>query len=445
MSLASQFLAVGGFVSFLAALIAGLVVTSVIERSVTHNAAATTALYVDSVIAPLLPDMRGAAPLDDIVKRALDETLGAGALGNRLADMRLWSLDGTIIYAYDDSIIGRRFPLSEGLREAASGRIVANYDRYDALGDTAAPSGPVLEIYNPILQPWSGEVVAVIEFYEKANELEATLQSARWRSWAVVALVVCLFFASLSVVVLRGSRTIERQARDLNARLAELVAMHRKARRATQQATALNETYLRRLGADLHDGPAQFIALAAMRLDSDLVRTGHGDVQRRDEELVAIRARLAEALEEIRAMCRGLVLPQIETSDLETVVERAIVDYEKRTGCHVSRSIASPVPAVPLSQRICAYRFIQEGLSNGHRHCRGAPQSVAMSADGSRLRIVVADEGPGFDPAAIPPQSIGIAGLRERIESLGGSFLLDTSADGTTLTMLLDLEEAATA
>ncbi len=444
-SLAEQFLAVGGAVSVIAALVAGYVVTSVIERGVTRNAATTTALYVDSVIAPLLPDMRAPGPLDAAVKQALDETLGEGALGNRLVEMRLWTLDGTVIYAHDDAIIGKHFALSEGLREAGAGRIVANYGQSAEVAGSGVPPGPLLEIYNPILQPWSGEVVAVIEFFEKAHELEATLANARRRSWAMVALVTCLFFASLSVIVLRGSRTIARQSRDLNARLGELVAMHRRVQRATQQATALNENYLRRLGADLHDGPAQFIALAAMRLDSHLVVSGTGDIRRRQEELAAIRARLTEALEEIRAICRGLVLPQIESSDLATVVERSVSEYEKRTGARVRRETAGPVPPVALSQRICAYRFVQEGLSNGHRHCPGAPQSVSVAVEAGRLRIAVADEGPGFDPAAIPPGSIGIAGLRERIESLGGTFLLDTSKRGTSLAMILDLDEAAPA
>lgn len=442
-SLATQFVVVGGVVSLFALLTVGAIVTSLIQRGVTQNAAATTALYVDSVIAPLLPDMRTTTVLDDVVRRALDETLGQGALGQRLVEMRLWSLDGTILYAQAEGLIGKAFPPSDSLLEARAGRIVANYERFDTLDGRPAPEGPLLEIYNPILQPWTGEVVAVIEFYERAHELEATLHNARLRSWAAVALVTILFFVLLGAIVFRGSRTIDRQARDLSARVAELTAMNSKVRRATQQATALNESYLRRLGADLHDGPAQFIALAAMRLESDLVLTATADPRRREAELQAIRARLTEALEEIRSICRGLVLPQIEASDLATSVRRAVEDYRKRTGSSVLVEVLAELPPTPLSQRICAYRFVQEALSNGHRHCRGARQTVSIDIVGDRLCIVVRDDGPGFDPAAVPPHSIGISGLRQRIESLGGTFLLETSPKGTVLTMSLDLNEPA--
>lgn len=450
-SLAMQFLAVGGVVSLLAMLLVGAAVTSLIERAVTRNAAATTALYVDSVIAPLLPDMRAGTALDDVVRRALDETLGQGALGRRLVAMRLWSLDGTILYAQDDSLIGRRFPVTPALREAFAGNIVADYDRFDTHDrDSITPAGPLLEIYNPILQPWSGDVVAVIEFYERAEELEATLAGARLRSWAAVAAVTCLFFLALSMIVLRGSRTIDRQAGDLNARVTELTvlleqnrALHLRVQRATREATALNESYLRRLGADLHDGPAQFVALAAMRLDSDLVLAPDAEPTRRQQEIRCIRGRLTEALDEIRAICRGLVLPQIETSDLTGVVGHAVEAYEKRTGAHVERSFNAADAPVALSQRICAYRFVQEALNNGYRHCRGAPQRVAIDVGGGRLSISVSDSGPGFDPAAVGLDSLGIAGMRERIESLGGTFLLDTSPKGTTLAMVLDLEGLA--
>ena len=164
-SLAVRFLVVGGVVSLIAMAVVGAIVTSLIEKAVTRNAATMTALYVDSVIAPLLPDMRTAAALDDVVRRALDETLDQGALGGRVAEMRLWSLDGTILYARDATLIGGRHPVTPSLSQAFEGSIVARYGSLDPLGRVAAaPDEPLLEIYNPVLQPWSGDVIAVIEF-----------------------------------------------------------------------------------------------------------------------------------------------------------------------------------------------------------------------------------------------------------------------------------------
>ncbi len=448
-SLALQFFIAGGTVALLAMLLIGLLVTSVIERAVTRNAAAMTALYVDSVIAPLLPDMQRNIVLADPVKRALDETLGQGALGDRLVAMRIWSRNGRILYATNDSLVGQRFPLTDELEQAAEGEIHARYQPEEPGAPAGfTHSGPLLAIYNPLLQPWSGEVVAVMEFYERADDLRAALAEARLRSWLAVAAITASVFLILGAIVLRGSRTIDDQARRLSGQVRELTrllqaneALQERVGRATQRATALNESFLRRLGSDLHDGPAQLIALAALRLDSETLLADETSRNGRAHEVERIRHSLRDALSEIRTICRGLVLPQIDGADIADVISRAVEDYEQRTGVIVECRIDRADVAVPLSQRICAYRFIQEALNNGHRHCRGAPQSVSAYASGNTLRVVVADGGPGFDPENIGPGSIGIEGMRDRIESLGGHFDLRSSSNGTVLAMTFELED----
>ncbi|WP_245428541.1 sensor histidine kinase [Kumtagia ephedrae] len=446
-SLVFQFFFIGGLVSLCAMLVVGAVVSTLIERAVTRSAGATTALYVDSVIAPLLPDMQRSLVLDEAVKRALDETLGQGALGSRLAAMRLWGPDGQILYSDDESLIGLRLGLSDSLRRAFSGAMVANYEPVAAIEEVA--SGPVLQIYNPILQPWSGEPVAVIEFFEFAHEFEATLRNARLRSWLAVAAVTAVFFLALNAVVLRGSRTIDRQAHDLKNRVADLSALleqnselHERVRNAAQRATTLNERYLRRLGADLHDGPAQLVALASLRLDSATVLGPRVPTRVREREVASIRATLNEALQEIRSICNGLVLPQVETATVLEVVNHAIDSYEKRTGTSVGRHLTPPAWTMSAAGRICIYRFLQEALNNGYRHCRGAHQVVTMTTKGQSLSIAVSDDGPGFDPTSVGTGRIGLAGLRERVESLGGSFHLHTSSTGTEVAIIFDNKPA---
>lgn len=98
-TLAVQFLLAGGVVSLGAMLGIGFLVENQIEEAVTLNVASNTALYVDSVVAPLLPDMRKGEVLGDTVSRALDETLSQGALGDRLVSFKLWRRDGKILYA----------------------------------------------------------------------------------------------------------------------------------------------------------------------------------------------------------------------------------------------------------------------------------------------------------------------------------------------------------
>jgi len=123
-------------ISLFAMVVVGIFVTNLIEDAVTRNSAATTALYVDSVIAPLLPDMQTTQVLDDVVARALDETLGQGALGARLMSFRLWRGDGTILYSNDKEMVGKRFTVSRNLKKAFAGTMVAKFNRLDDSEDT---------------------------------------------------------------------------------------------------------------------------------------------------------------------------------------------------------------------------------------------------------------------------------------------------------------------
>lgn len=449
-SLAKQFLLTGGVVAVAAMVLVGAFVTSLIEDAVTRNSAATTALYVDSVIAPLLPDMRTTEVLDDAVARALDETLGQGALGNRLMSFRLWRADGTILYSNDKSMLGKRFELSDDLKTAFAGKMVAQFDRLEDVEDEAerASGKPLLEIYNPVLQPWSGQVVAVSEFYEVANDFQRSLNQARLNSWLAVAAFTLAFFIVLSAIVLRGSRTIENQRRalkrrvdDLSALLSQNQALRTRVQRASQRASALNESYLRRIGADLHDGPAQLVAFASLRLDSNALTNPSTSAALREREIAAIKASLDEAMHEIRTICSGLVLPQIEAANLPEILERSIRAHRQRTGSAVGLSMSDTPEHLSPSAKICIYRFVQEALNNSYRHGGGIEQRVVQKTEGDRLIIKVVDGGPGFDPGDVEPTSLGLAGLRERIESLGGTFELQSSARGTIVSMSLSSEE----
>ena len=91
--------------------------------------------------------------------------------------------------------------------------------------------------------------------------------------------------------------------------------------------------------------------------------------------------------------------------------------------------------------RICVYRFVQETLNNGYRHAKAEGQSVRLSVTGNTVTVETSDTGPGFEVASVQPKSLGLAGLRERIESLGGQFNINATPRGTVVTMRLGLEE----
>jgi signal transduction histidine kinase len=344
--------------------------------------------------------------------------------------------------------MGKKVTPNENLRQAFEGHMVAEFDHVDDEESVAErQSGqPLLEIYNPVLQPWSGEVVAVSEFYEMASDLEMSLNHARLRSWAAVAAVTAGFFLLLSAIVLRGSKTIDRQRSMLGRRVEELTELLRenkslttRVQKASQETAALNERYLRRIAADLHDGPAQLVAYASLRVDSDMILDCKVPRSKRASEVATIKTSLDEAMQEIRSICHGLVLPEIDEWDVSEILQRVVFAYRSRTGGEVEL-VTEHIPwALSPAEKICVYRFVQEALNNASRHAGGKGLCVTQSLIEGCLTVAVTDSGPGFDAGAVKQKGLGLSGLRERIESLGGRFDILSTSGGTSLTMSLKI------
>ncbi|MEO5658990.1 MAG: ATP-binding protein, partial [Polaromonas sp.] len=222
--------------------------------------------------------------------------------------------------------------------------------------------------------------------------------------------------------------------------------LHDKVRRAAARTAALNEVFLRRISADLHDGPGQDMGLALMQFesigDTCMVCTGgrHGAFST-SEEFRVIRTALQSAMTDLRAISAGLQLPEIDKLSITEIAARAIRDYERKTGAAVTLRTANGTAPTSLSVKITLYRLLQESLMNGFRHATGSGQHVETKAESGRLTIEVSDSGAGFDPAAIIPEGhLGLVGMRERVEILGGSFDLQSKAGrGTTIRVTLPL------
>lgn len=444
LTLARQFLLAGTVVLLAGMFAIGFWVTRQIQDGVVRNSAATTALYVDSVIAPLFPDLEDKRILSEGARRALDETLAKGELARRIAFFKIWVDDGLIAYSSEPTLIGKTFEPTESLRQAWAGHVTAEFDSLDeAENRTEQAAGmPLLEIYSPIREPWSGEVIAVAEFYEVARELADNLAAARLRSWLVVALVTLGMLGLLSGIVLRGSVIISQQQGALEQRVGELSELLRqnehlrqRVQAASGRAAMVTERFLRRISADLHDGPAQLLALALLRMDrsSD---SSHAD---QDSVNMSTREYLEEAMREIRSISRGLILPQIEPMNLDQLLNAAASAHERRTGTHVDLRLPQASPQLSQSEKVCVYRFVQEGLTNSFRHAGGAGQKVTADMQSGTLFLSVTDAGAGFNTEAATEEGIGLVGLRERVESLGGEFTIKSSSSGTSLIMGLQL------
>ena len=181
-----------------------------------------------------------------------------------------------------------------------------------------------------------------------------------------------LLFSMLYVTFLKGMRTIDEQEERLSKQISSLSnllsinkSMQRSIRTASARAVELNEQFLRRVGADLHDGPAQMIGFSIMRLNQALEKDESGLI---GPEFHAIKQALEESLEEIRGISSGLVLPELEVMTIEQCMQKVVLLHTTSFSTDVAEFYQDLDRDIDLPIKICAYRFVQEGLNNAHKH-----------------------------------------------------------------------------
>jgi len=455
LSLSRQFLVTSFPILIIGMLVIGLWVGKTIERGVVHRMGGVTSLYVDSFVAPHLQRLLHTDALDDADRAALDTLLTETPLGQRIVAFKIWNRAGRVLYSTNAALIGRTFPIGEGLTAALAGNVHSEIsDLAQVENEFERRKWPrLIETYSPIHADKLGTVLAAAEFYQTTDELTREIRAAQLRSWLIVAATMLGMYLLIFGLVRRGSQTIDVQRKQLNGKVAELsilatqnAQLHDRVRRAAVRTNALNERFLRRISADLHDGPGQDLALALMRFETIADICGNcptwGGGQRSPrEDFRAIHSSLQSALTDLRSISLGLQLPEIDGLSSSEIAARAVRDFERKAGSKVTLTTASDPTEISLPVKITLYRFIQESLANGFRHGGGADQRVDVSNANGQLTVTVSDSGTGFDPRKVDTDGhVGLEGMRERVEILGGSFQLQTApGQGTVIQVSLPM------
>ncbi|MFN8454143.1 MAG: sensor histidine kinase [Anaerolineae bacterium] len=452
-SLPKRFM-IASFVIIVAGVIGiGLWVGQQIEIGVVRRTAATTALYMDSFISPELQELSQTTAILPQHIQTLTKLLHDTSLGRQTVVFKVWGKAGQLLYSTDaPTAIGHRFPMEERLQLAWAGEVTSRISSLD--DEENVPERVIgerlLEIYSPVRLNGTNHIIAVAEFYQTVDELQGEINAAQIRSWLVIGSVMLVMYLLLAVFVKRTSDTIDRQQVALNAQVSQLTdllaqneELHERVRRAAAKIATLNERFLRRIGSELHDGPAQELSLAILELGKIIKRNSvvcrlalaEGDLCQ--EQLDEIQTTLQQTLKDIRAIAAGLGLPHLQELSLAETVIRVVRAHERRTRTKVTLILDDLLEQVSLPVKITLYRFVQEALNNAYRHAGGVDQQVTVSIKMSYLNIEVSDHGPGFDvkQAAHSDEHLGLAGMHERAESLGGFFQIKSEVGQGTKVM----------
>ncbi|MGB8315277.1 MAG: sensor histidine kinase [Aestuariivirga sp.] len=439
LSLARQFMTVATTVLVPGMLTIGWWISNQISEAVTRNTAAAIVIYMDGLLAPLVAEIRSSGGLSLASQEKLDNLLSVSRADSRIVSMKVWKTDGTIIYSSFHDMIGKKFPLSEDFKKALSGEFGANFESVPHAEDfhERSEGKELLEVYAPVRESKSREIVAISEFYANGNQLGRDVWQATLTSWAIVIGVTGLMVLLLSGIVARGSRTIVQQQQMLARQVYELQGLvlrneglQASLRKANENVANTNERVLRQVGSDLHDGPAQMLAYVLMKL-SKLHRFLRKD-KAGEVELKNVSRILGDTLRDVRNASTGLMLPELEQATINEAIALAVKAHEGRTQSKVEILLDSACVGTTTALKICAYRLVQESLNNAFKHAGGKGQKVMLRcSDG--VEISVLDLGGGITKRSTKARGLGLLGMRSRVEAIGGSFEILSPPSGGTI------------
>jgi signal transduction histidine kinase len=258
-----------------------------------------------------------------------------------------------------------------------------------------------------------------------------------------------------SVQVALRSRRRQYEVRDLLAQLhslnqtleqrvmertAEAVDRAAKLRRLTAELSLAEDRERRRISEVLHEDVQQLLVSA--RLSLAVLGQANG-ASKRDALTRDISEVLERSFELIRSLTAELAPAVLYECGLAAALEWLATRTRKQHGIRVTVRADSSADPEGADVRVLLFRAVRELLLNSAKHAGGSAVEIAMGNDGpGKVRIIVCDEGAGFDAAKLDGQGVGSGGLglfsiRERVSSIGGDFRIESAPGrGTKVTLL---------
>jgi signal transduction histidine kinase len=240
----------------------------------------------------------------------------------------------------------------------------------------------------------------------------------------VVSNTVAVFIVGALIVLIRRTDAAHKESQRL---FSELEKAHHQLQIYTAQAEELAVAKDRnRLARDLHDSVSQIIF--SMRLTADAVRI----LQQRDpsqvpQQLDKLHELAQSALDQMRTMIHELRPSIVAEHGLVPALRHQVTLMERRHGFKVALDISGQ-PRLSEEEAEQIYHVVEEALNNIVKHAGTDRASLSLRAEGNRVLITVADSGTGFSQDDIDKgKNLGLAGMRERLESVGGSLEIESS------------------
>ncbi|HLO01814.1 MAG TPA: sensor histidine kinase [Symbiobacteriaceae bacterium] len=244
-----------------------------------------------------------------------------------------------------------------------------------------------------------------------------------WVNYATVLLPS--LFLLYGLIYMAGRIQEERQAAERARREAELANAHlREYVRQVEEMAVLRER--NRLAREVHDTVAHGFTGMIMQMEA-ITRLLQRSPDQALQALQQVQDQARDSLAEIRRSVHALRPMQMEEGKGVTALQRLVDGFASTTGVKTDLVIEGMPVELPVGHELCLYRLVQEGLTNAFRHGKASRARVRLSFGPGALIAAVEDDG---RPTKLQKPGLGIMGIRERAEALGGQVEAGPSSTG---------------
>ena len=191
-----------------------------------------------------------------------------------------------------------------------------------------------------------------------------------------------------------------------------------------------------RLAFDVHDGPMQnltAVGYSVHELQRRLKAAQVLDVETVSFDLEQILAQLAGAERGLRTLISQLESANPEIDNLDEILGGEIDAFTRRCQAQLDVDAPANLPLDSHSQAVAIRSVLREALSNIAKHAGAQRVRIRIEAGPAGILLEIEDDGRGFDPSVIHTDALGLAGMNQRVELLGGDFDVLSRIGGPTV------------
>jgi two-component system, NarL family, sensor kinase len=238
-------------------------------------------------------------------------------------------------------------------------------------------------------------------------------------------------------------------------RTAELASVNTKLRQEVEEKTRaenllrqLNQRVVqsqdeerRRIARELHDSVGQ--ELAALTMSVTMLGSRIPDEFRPDVE--DILSQIHGCIKDV-PISHLLHPPLLDEGGLSSALSWYVGEFSRRGGIHVDLDMPPELERMKSEVETAIFRIVQESLTNIHRHSGARKARISIGRGDGTVRMSISDDGRGISKEklkriAAGQSGVGVAGMRERVKQLGGTFQIRSNGPGTTLDVELPFTE----